>query len=47
MASLLSVNDVFHVQLVWILTTKRKSLLRVENVIGFKSPLLFLCLYSI
>ena len=31
MTSQLSVNDVFQVQLVWILTTKRKSLLRVEN----------------
>jgi hypothetical protein len=34
----LSANDVFHVQVVWILTTKRKSLLRVENVKGLKSP---------
>ncbi len=41
MTSLLSVNDVFHVQLVWILTTKRKSLLRVENVKGLK--LLYYC----
>ena len=41
MTSLLSVNDVFHVQLVWILATKCKSLLRVENVKGLN--LLYYC----
>jgi hypothetical protein len=37
----MSANDVFHMQLVWILTTKRKSLLRGENVKGYN--LLYYC----
>ncbi len=41
----LSANDAFHVQLVWILTTKRTSLLRVENGKGLNFLLLWLCFY--
>ncbi len=40
MTSQLSTNDVFHVQLVWIQTTKCKSLLRVENSKGLNFLLL-------
>ena len=45
MTSQLSVNDVFHMQLVWILTTERKSVLRVEKVKGFNFLLLILSFY--
>jgi hypothetical protein len=45
MTSQLSVNDVFHMQLVWILTTERKSVLRVEKVKGLNFLLLILSFY--
>ncbi len=39
MTSQLSGSDVFHVQLVWILTTKRKSVVESGEWLGIEFPL--------